>query len=193
MIYGFFGSVPGSPHQRGFHALRGNGKTLCLTFTGYLDYQNGRKVISNYYTTFSEVVSTDKISDMVDNDNLQNVTILLSELQLYLNSLGGNTKNLRKFIGNVIGQSRKRNVDIHYDTQRYQDIHVRMRVQTDRVFIPRKYHYDGSPCQFDRCKQPHIIWLYQHEPYIKEPVISLKPEIVGKLYDSRELVSINYK
>ena len=36
MIYGFFGSIPGCPHQRGHHALRGNGKTLCLTFVGIL-------------------------------------------------------------------------------------------------------------------------------------------------------------
>lgn len=28
---------PGCPHQRGHHAFCGNGKTLCLTFVGYLD------------------------------------------------------------------------------------------------------------------------------------------------------------
>lgn len=192
MIYGYFGSVPGSPHQRGYHALRGNGKTLSLTFTGYCDHLAGRRVISNYKTTFSELVSTEIIADMIQEDDLKDVTILLSELQLYLNSLGGSTKTIRKFIGSVVGQSRKRNVDIHYDTQRYQDIHVRMRVQTDRVFIPRKYHYDGSPCQFDRCEKPHIVWLYQHEPYLEEPLMALKPEVIGKLYDSNELVLMKW-
>jgi len=99
----FFGSIPGCPHQRGSHALRGNGKTLCLTFVGYLDYLSGRDVISNYKTSFSEFVSTERIAEMVIYEDIRDTTILLSELQLYMNSLGVNTKELRSFVGSVIG------------------------------------------------------------------------------------------
>ena len=75
MIYGFFGSIPGCPHQRGYHALRGNGKTLCLTFVGYLDYLSGRDVISNYKTSFSEFVSTERIAEMVIYEDIRDTTI----------------------------------------------------------------------------------------------------------------------
>ena len=79
MIYGFFGSIPGCPHNRGNHALRGNGKTLCLTFVGYLDYMAGRHVISNYKTSFSELVSTEKIAEMVINEDIRDTSILITE------------------------------------------------------------------------------------------------------------------
>ena len=190
MIYGFFGSIPGCPHQRGSHALRGNGKTLCLTFVGYLDYLSGRDVISNYKTSFSEFVSTERIAEMVIYEDIRDTTILLSELQLYMNSLGVNTKELRSFVGSVIGQSRKRNTDIHYDTQRYTDIHPRIRVQTDRAFLPRKFHGDGKPCQLDRCEKKHFIYLYQHDPYIEYPVVKLRADKFGELYDTNEIVAL---
>ena len=193
MIYGFFGSIPGCPHQRGSHALRGNGKTLCLTFVGYLDYLSGRDVISNYKTSFSELVSTEKIAEMVINEDIRDTTILISELQLYMNSLGVNTKELRSFVGSVIGQSRKRNTDIHYDTQRYTDIHPRIRVQTDRAFLPRKFHEDGKPCQLDRCNKKHIIYLFQHDPYLEHPIIKLRADKFGALYDTNEIVVLTKK
>jgi len=190
MIYGFFGSIPGCPHQRGHHALRGNGKTLCLTFVGYLDYLSGRDVISNYKTSFSEFVSTERIAEMVIYEDIRDTTILLSELQLYMNSLGVNTKELRSFVGSVIGQSRKRNTDIHYDTQRYTDVHPRIRVQTDRAFLPRKFHADGKPCQLDRCNNKHFIYLYQHDPYMEHPVVKLQADKFGGLYDTNEIVAL---
>ena len=190
MIYGFFGSIPGCPHQRGHHALRGNGKTLCLTFVGYLDYLSGRDVISNYKTSFSEFVSTERIAEMVIYEDIRDTTILLSELQLYMNSLGVNTKELRSFVGSVIGQSRKRNTDIHYDTQRYTDVHPRIRVQTDRAFLPRKFHGDGKPCQLDRCDKKHFIYLYQHDPYMEHPIVKLQADQFGGLYDTNEIVAL---
>lgn len=190
MIYGFFGSIPGCPHQRGHHALRGNGKTLCLTFVGYLDHLSGRDVISNYKTSFSELISTERIAEMVIYEDIRDTTILLSELQLYMNSLGVNTKQLRNFVGSVIGQSRKRNTDIHYDTQRYTDVHPRIRVQTDRAFLPRKFHADGNPCQLDRCDKKHFIYLYQHDPYMEHPIVKLQADQFGGLYDTNEIVAL---
>jgi len=190
MIYGFFGSIPGCPHQRGHHALRGNGKTLCLTFVGYLDHLSGRDVISNYKTSFSEFVSTERIAEMVIYEDIRDTTILLSELQLYMNSLGVNTKELRSFVGSVIGQSRKRNTDIHYDTQRYTDVHPRIRVQTDRAFLPRKFHADDKPCQLDRCEKKHFIYLYQHDPYMEHPIVKLRADKFGVLYDTNEIVAL---
>lgn len=193
MIYGFFGSIPGCPHNRGNHALRGNGKTLSLTFVGFLDHKNGRKIIANYRTSFGEYVDIEKIAEMVLEEDIRDTTILLTELQVYLNSLGVNSTLLKEFIGSVVGQSRKRNVDIHYDTQRYGDIHPRMRVQTDRAFLPRKYHLDEEPCQKDHCKKEHLIYVYQHDPYKAEPVFKLRASAFKDLYDTNEIMFIPSK
>jgi len=190
MIYGIFGSIPGCPHQRGNQALRGNGKTLTLTFFGYVDHVNGRDVISNYRTSFSELMATEDIARMIQEEDLRDVTILLSELQLYLNSLGSSAEVIKDFCGSVVGQSRKRNVDIHYDTQRYGDIHPRMRVQTDRAYLPRKYHYDDTPCNIDRCMEPHIIKVFQHDPFQMEPIFTLDASKFTGLYDSDEIVPL---
>lgn len=193
MIYGFFGSIPGCPHSRGNHALRGNGKTLCLTFVGYLDAQRGRRVISNYKTSFSEYVAVEEIARMVVEENIRDTTILITEMQVYLNSLGVNSSDLKEFIGSVVGQSRKRNTDIHYDTQRYGDIHPRLRVQTDRAFLPRKFHVDGEPCSLDRCEEDHIIYLYQHDPYLPDEIIRLNAEAFAEIYNTDEIIAVPKK
>lgn len=193
MIYGFFGSIPGCPHNRGNHALRGNGKTLSLTFIGYLDAKRGRHVISNYKTSFSEFVPVEEIARMVVEENIRDTTILITEMQVYLNSLGVNSSDLKEFIGSVVGQSRKRNTDIHYDTQRYGDIHPRLRVQTDRAFLPRKFHRDGEPCNLDRCKKDHVIYLYQHDPYLHEEVLRLNAGAFADLYNSDEIITVPKK
>jgi len=159
MIYGFFGSIPGCPHQRGSHALRGNGKTLCLTFVGYLDYLSGRDVISNYKTSFSEFVSTERIAEMVIHEDIRDTTILLSELQLYMNSLGVNTKELRSFVGSVIGQSRKRNTDIHYDTQRYTDVHPRIRSRLIEHSYQESFMLMTSPVSWIDARR-NILYIY---------------------------------
>jgi len=189
LIYGFFGSIPGCPHQRGKQALRGNGKTLSMTVLGYQAYLvEDKDAISNYQTEFSRIVPTEEIGELIIAEDIRDSVIMITEMQLYLNSLGVNTKRLHKFIGEVVAQSRKRDVDIFYDSQRYTDIHPRLRVQTDRAFLPRKFHLDGSSCGLDRCKKAHIIKLFQHDPFERYPILALRADVAGQLYDSNEIV-----
>ena len=189
MIYGFFGSIPGCPHQRGKQALRGNGKTLSMTVLAYQSYlAEDKDAISNYQTEFSRTVPTEEIGELIIAEDIRDSVIMITEMQLYLNSLGVNTKRLHKFIGEVVAQSRKRDVDIFYDSQRYTDIHPRLRVQTDRAFLPRKFHIDGSACSLDRCKKSHIIKLFQHDPFEHNPILTLRADVAGQLYDSNEII-----
>ena len=189
MIYGFFGSIPGCPHQRGKQALRGNGKTLSMTVLAYQSYLSESKdAISNYQTEFSRTVPTEEIGELIIAEDIRNSVIMITEMQLYLNSLGVNTKRLHKFIGEVVAQSRKRDVDIFYDSQRYTDIHPRLRVQTDRAFLPRKFHFDNTPCSLDRCKKSHMIKLFQHDPFERDPILTLRADVAGQLYDSNEII-----
>lgn len=160
-----------------------------MTVLGYQSYLSEDKdAISNYQTEFSRTVPTEEIGELIIAEDIRDSVIMITEMQLYLNSLGVNTKRLHKFIGEVVAQSRKRDVDIFYDSQRYTDIHPRLRVQTDRAFLPRKFHLDGSSCGLDRCKKEHIIKLYQHDPFERDPILMLRANIAGQLYDSNEIV-----
>ncbi|MDD3891460.1 MAG: hypothetical protein PHE03_04080 [Bacteroidales bacterium] len=160
-----------------------------MTVLGYQSYLSEDKdAISNYQTEFSRTVPTEEIGELIIAEDIRDSVIMITEMQLYLNSLGVNTKRLHKFIGEVVAQSRKRDVDIFYDSQRYTDIHPRLRVQTDRAFLPRKFHLNGSACSLDRCKKVHIIKLFQHDPFERNPILTLRADVAGQLYDSNEIV-----
>jgi len=116
---------------------------------------------------------------MVIYEDIRDTTILLSELQLYMNSLGVNTKELRSFVGSVIG-SPENGIQISITIlSGYTDVHPRIRVQTDRAFLPRKFHADDKPCQLDRCEKKHFIYLYQHDPYMEHPIVKLRADKFG--------------
>ena len=179
MIYGFLGSDS---------SLRGNGKTLSMTYCGYLEYLEGRKVYSNYRTSFSDPVY---LLDLVEYFKLNSVldsVMLITEIQQALNSIGTKANTL-KTVDLLISQTRKRKVDFFYDTQRLSNVHVRLRDQTDCYFQPIKKHLDGKICRIDSCPYPHhIIELYSIKPYRKKPVLRLRADKVGTLYDTNDLI-----
>ncbi len=79
MIYGFFGSIPGCPHQRGKQALRGNGKTLSMTVLAYQSYLSESKdAISNYKTAFSRTVPTEEIGELIIAEEIWYSVIILT-------------------------------------------------------------------------------------------------------------------
>lgn len=194
MIYGFVGTYD-DLYNKG---LRGNGKTLTVTNYLYEDYLEGRLIYTNYYTSFSNVMDTQKIVELIFNSDInkfQNVSIGIDEIQLILNSIGTKGKAL-KFIMNLIAQSRKRNVDIYYTTQRFLDIHKRLRTQTDMIFEPFKkhYHYEDNnlildeTCIKDNCNKPHIICVYPKRPELFKIIKYIYADKVGNLYDSNQII-----
>jgi hypothetical protein len=178
MIYAFIGND---------YLKRGNGKTLAMTYYLYQAHKEGIRVITNYQTSFSEMLPIMEITKRIMEDDLRNIAIGITEVQIVLNSLG--TKgDIVKFVARMVSQTRKREVDIFYDTQRYMDVHIRLREQTDYVYKPFKAHFTGEVCNIDRCKKPHLIYLMCEQPLILKPVKVLRASAVGKLYDSNEII-----
>lgn len=196
MITAFVGTISDELNT----VIRGNGKTASMTGIAYLSYLEGQKIYSNYYTTFSEeVIGLQAMIDQIKDESIKlkegeiteskfkNSMLLVSEMQKVLNSIGSTTKEII-FIDNFCSEIRKHDLDLCYDTQRFNNVQKRLRVHTETILQPFKYHMDNQPCNFDRCKKAHKIFLYSFKPYIPKVRKIFDATKVGQLYDSNEII-----
>jgi hypothetical protein len=166
----------------------GNGKTCLETFYLHEDKEkDGREIYTNYYTTFSNKLTTKEIFDLVLGGKLRESSIGIDEITGFLNSLGTEPHKIR-FLEKVVGQSRKRGLDIYWTAQRFKSAPLRLRAHTFRLLIPYKTHLDNSACLKSECKLPHKIWIYSQIPFIEEAIGCIYAEEVGKLYDTNEII-----
>lgn len=168
--------------------ISGTGKTCSMTGYAYLDYMEGNKIYTNYQTEFSEeIIGFQAMINKLKGVVSPNVKLVVSEMQNVLNSIGSTQQQIL-FIDSFASQMRKIDVDLYYDTQRFMNIHKRLRVHTDIVLIPYKCHLDNQPCYFNRCKKPHKIFVYSQKPFKEKPVQCFDASEVGKLYDTYEII-----
>ncbi len=190
MIYGIVGTYDDNTMD----TLRGNGKTMGMSyFLHDARTRLGWNVITNYHTNFSEQMNTEEMTDLILHGNMRKIAAGIDEIQVILNSIGTQGK-IVTFIDKMISQTRKRQTDVFYTTQRFLNVHKRLRVQTDMVIVARKYHWDEGdqialPCRKDRCEETnHVIALFSVVPYRPGPLMVIRAGVVGKLYDSDEVV-----
>ena len=188
MLYGFVGTL----HDTDCGSIRGNGKTLTMTYYLYQDFLNGRKIVTNYHTTFSQKVGVQDIVNMVLNGELKDVSIGIDEIQIVLNSIGTSAKVVN-FVDKMVSQTRKIKADVYYTTQRYGNIHKRLRVQTDRIIRPYKVHKDMKICRYDMCEKDHIIMIKSEIPYMNKVRLALDAKKVGMLFNSNEIINEEIK
>jgi len=183
MIY----AIVGTYDDTKLGSIRGNGKTISAVFYGNKDYQDGKQVITNFYTTFSKVCGINEIVSIFKEKKLRNTLLILTEAQLYF------PHQMKKFekeelIDRLVAQSRKSDNDIILDTQRFLNLNLEIRNHVDEVLLPQKIHADdGTPCYKDNCKRDHIILVYsiREERY---PITSFNAWTIGKLYDTNEVI-----
>lgn len=184
LIVAFVGTVDDESET----PISGNGKTCSMTGIAYLDSLKGKTIWSNYQTTFSDrVIGMQKMIDEIGGTPHPDLILCISEMQLVLNSIGSSYDQIL-FIDMFASQLRKLEVDLYYDTQRFNNIHKRLRIHTDVRFIPFKTHMDNSSCKFNRCMKPHKIYLYSDKPFFPKPKICFDASKVGKLYNTKEIV-----
>ena len=184
MIVGFVGTIDDESNT----PISGNGKTCSMTGYGFLDYLNNKHVWSNYETTFSEeVIGMQAMIEKIGGEERPDTILLISEMQQVLNSIGS-TQNQVLFIDSFASQLRKLDVDLYYDTQRFNNIHKRLRIHTDVILVPEKRHFDNARCNFNRCMKPHKIYIYSYKPWIDKPVRCFNAVEAGKLYNTKEII-----
>ncbi|MDD2637047.1 MAG: hypothetical protein PHW82_16255, partial [Bacteroidales bacterium] len=63
-----------------------------MTVLAYQSYlSESKNAISNYRTEFSRTVPTEEIGELIIAEDIRDSVIMITEMQLYLNSLGVNT------------------------------------------------------------------------------------------------------
>ena len=179
--------------------ISGTGKTLSNTGFGYLNHKKGVIIWSNYYTTFSdEIIGFQEMINRIkkerkplkhymDEPDRPDLLLLVTEMQEILNSCGSD-QNKVLFVDSFAHQLRKYDVDLSYDTQRFKNIHVRLRTHTDRILLPFKRHFDLKPCYSTRCRKPHLIDVYSIKPDLADPIKRFDATKVGKMYNTMETV-----
>lgn len=171
--------------------IKGNGKTLTGVYYLYQDYMNGISCFSNIGTTFTERMTTQEVFDIFRDKSIHGVSILLDEIQKDINSRSGTTspKLIKEFCNIAGAQTRKKDVNLYWTAQRAMDVDLRLRVQTDYLLHPVRIHADKTPCSKLTCEKTHYIAVYSMEPMIIKPIKFLSCQNVGKLYDTKEVIT----
>ena len=182
-------AIVGYYRETWFANPMGNGKTMTMTYYLAGDKDDGRHVITNYYTSFSEQMTVKEMVDYIMETDMKNISLGIDEMQLIFNSLG--TKAAKaKLITTMITQTRKRKVDIYFTTQRWKLINKTLRDLTAYVLLPYKIHGDtGEKCDLDSCEHPnHEIVVMSVDPLIPWPRTIIRADRVGKFYNSDEII-----
>ena len=166
----------------------GNGKTMTMTYYLAGDKDDGREVITNYYTTFSEQMTVQEMVEFIMNTDMKNISLGIDEMQLIFNSMG-TKKSKAELITTMITQTRKRRVDIYFTTQRWKLINKTLRDLTAYVLLPYKIHPGGEPCDLDSCpRQDHEIVVMSIDPPIPYPRVIINASKIGQFYNSDEII-----
>lgn len=170
----------------GIKGKLGAGKTLAMTFLGYLAQQKyGTKIASNYKTTFSDQY----ITTLKQFESFKNGIMLLDELWLWIDSRrSGSDKNM--IVNKIPLASRKRGLIIIYTSQQIGQTDLRIRGITDLIIEPTltplvdnstgKLIYDSKGFPLSICTL-HIFGA-------KVKKISFLANSVYDLYDTNEEV-----
>jgi hypothetical protein len=187
MIVAFVGVI----YENSSAPISGNGKTGGMTAVSFLDHENkGKTIWSNYQTDFSEkVCGLQEMINEIGDEQHEDLILCVSEMGQILNSIGSKNAQVL-FIERFVSQIRKQKIELYWDAQRFQSIHLRLRAFTDIIFIPRKYHFDGLECHNNLCKKPHQVGLYSYKPPQEgeEPLIYFNMLKVGKHYNHEEVI-----
>jgi hypothetical protein len=166
----------------------GTGKTMTCVYYLYMDMINeNREIYTNFSTNFSHKMRTYDIFMGIKNSEISNASIGIDELSTFLNSMGSKSQDIL-FSEKIIGQMRKRNIDMYWTAQRFKSAVNRVRILTNYILIPHKTHLDFMPCYDPNCKEEHFILVYSENPFVEKPIVILNAQNVGELYDTYEFI-----
>ncbi len=111
--------------------VMGSGKSLTAVTLAKLDYDRGREIVSNNKYKFPSTEFTPEfLVDHMTDDSLENVTFILDEAYLFIDSRSSQTK-LSKLMTYFIAQTRKRGVDMYVCIHHIDTVDKRLRRAID--------------------------------------------------------------
>lgn len=164
---------------------RGKGKTLTMVKDAYIEYKNGKRVITNMQNiSFGETFTNDEIKELTKNSELENAVILIDEAQLFFDSRRS-MKKVNLDFSYFVQQTRKRNIDLYLTTQFANTIDRRIRDNVDFICYP------NFITKYNVCECEYIDYTSLEDPYTIEPLKAstfFNALDVFKLYDTREKI-----
>ncbi len=131
-----------------FEGVMGSGKTQSAVAFAKMEYDNGKRIISNVNVTFPhERLDTQYFVDHMADEELADCVMILDEAYIYLDSRSSSTK-LNKLFTYFVAQTRKRGVDLYLCVHHIDTVDKRLRRAIDV----------RATCRFrkeDPCKNCH--------------------------------------
>lgn len=197
-----------------FTGPMGAGKTLLMTYYGYLDYCRGHTLLSNYSLFFGKHncscheshwniqcphgdnfveicksrVGLANLRGVLDGDFKavrHNSTYMITELQLFLESRRSISKQ-NVDTTHMILQSRKMDIDLFFDTQRARQVDVRVRENVD-ILMKLSQRYNSEIRDEVRWKMILVNDALENPNY-KVSKYRLYPKPIFDLYNTKEIV-----
>jgi len=112
----------------------GCGKTATLTYLGVLAGEEGRNIFSNYWLAFKHT----PVRHPYEIVNIKSGRLLGDEFWTWASSIAP-LRKLQQSLGLVYTRSRKQDWDLCFTTQRWKNVHNRLRAITDIVLRPKPY------------------------------------------------------
>jgi hypothetical protein len=178
----------------------GNMKTATMTLLTLLDYNNNRKIASNYVLD-NKIIKSEQLKDVDDLllylfDN-NNVTISLDELSSWF-SCYVSPKDESLYMAELAKQTRKLKQKIYYTAQYFEQVQRSIRVLTHKIYHVCKNHkIEGNyyPCYDDDCYELHYIGLQEMRSIndnlfpLSDMVYFQMPIEIFNIYDTHEVIT----
>jgi len=155
----------------------------------YKDFLQGRTILTNMgsINSFKNMpLSIESVLDLdEENKQLQNVTIGIDELTVYVDCRVSGAKKNRAFSYFIL-QSRKRNVNVYYTTQDLNMIDLRVRQHT-HIIINCNFIYDNDGDIVEDWRNYTVI-DFRQPMHPKTMRFDLNIAQYFKVYDTNEII-----
>lgn len=154
----------------------GSGKTLALTYLAWRNHLKCQKIYANYDL---KGIPHKKINTIEEITKMNHGFFAGDELWLWLDSRAS-MKRKNMAIGNILLTSRKKDVQIGYTAQSFNQVDIRIRRITDFIALPQ---LDASEtiCRLIIFSNPTLQVLRTYK---------FRTAPIFKLYDTREIVKV---
>ena len=155
---------------------QGSGKTLTMTYFGYLAFKKGFQIYTNYKINFKHVY-IDKLEDI---EKIKSGIALMDELWTWLDARAPASKR-NMYATQIFAKTRKRGNVWYYTMQVSNMIDRRVRQYSDILVFPEVY--------LDKNNIPYKVRLELYDKFYNRTAIEFNPKPILNMYDTKEEVA----
>lgn len=171
----------------GLEGGMGSGKTIMMVRYLLKDFANGHKIFSNFGLRHIDYEFLN-IHDLMEDNNLQNLSVGIDEITVFLDCRKSSSK-MNRYISYFVLQTRKRNVNLYYTTQSFRMIDKRLLEHTEfQIVCSKIYNEYGN--EIDGVRRYAILDLRDITDIRNIKIKRLKLDITPyyDFYDTNEVI-----